>query len=116
MVARVVVGLFESRGIAEDACHRLQTEGMPKNEMCLEVLKEIGAIPSTTKAELEALSVDPLVLGDVQKTFARFIRNGETAVLVHAANDQDVELAASTLRQYAPLAVAVLELPPNPLV
>jgi hypothetical protein len=116
MVAQVVVALFESRGSAEDACHRLQTEGVPESEMCLKVLKEIGPVPMTTKAELAGLSVDPMVFGDVQRTFARFIRNGETAVLVHAGNDRDLEFATTTMRHYGPLAIEVLGLPPNPLV
>ena len=34
------------------------------------MLKEIEPLPRTTKAELAALSLDPMVLGDVRKTFA----------------------------------------------
>jgi hypothetical protein len=29
MAQRIVIGLFESEGIAEDACNRLKTEGVP---------------------------------------------------------------------------------------
>ena len=108
MAARIVVGLFESRGTAEDACNRLRTEGVPHSEIALHMLKEISPTPSTMRAELAALSVDPLVLGNVRDTYAPYIRNGETVVLVRAANDADVEFATDTLRQYAPVKVETL--------
>ena len=84
---RMVVGLFHSHGIAEDARNRLKTEGVPASEVALRVLEPIGAVPPTMEPELEALSVDPLVFGNVRDTFAGFIRNGETAVFARAATD-----------------------------
>lgn len=45
----------------------LKTEGVPGRDIALEVLKPTGPIPPTVEAELEALSVDPLVLGNVRK-------------------------------------------------
>jgi hypothetical protein len=42
MESRIVVGLFESEGIAEDACNRLKTEGVPTSDIFLKVLREIG--------------------------------------------------------------------------
>ena len=51
--------------------------------------------------------MDPLTFGNVQKTFARFVDNGET-VCVRAASDEEAELAANTLRQYDPIAINVL--------
>jgi hypothetical protein len=108
MAVQFVVGLFESRGIAEDAAHRLHTEGVPRAEIAVRVLREIAPVPPSVESELAALSVDPLVFGNVRDTFVRFIRNGETAVLVRTATDADVEFAASTLRQYAPMAIEVI--------
>jgi hypothetical protein len=111
---RYVVALFQSSGIAEDARNRLKTEGVPGSEIALEVLKLRGPIPPTVADELEALSVDPLVWGNVRETFASFIRNGETAVLVRAVTDAQVEFAAGTLRQYAPIALDTIPLVARP--
>ena len=47
MAAKIVVGIFESEGIAEDARHRLRSEGIPNGDIALKILKEIGPIPST---------------------------------------------------------------------
>ena len=109
-----VVALFQSSGIAEDARNRLKTEGVPGSEIALKVLKPTGTIPPTVADELEALSVDPLVWGNVGETFATFIRNGETAVLVRAGTDEQVEFAADTLRQYAPTALDTIPLAAEP--
>ena len=45
MEPRLVVALFHSSGIAEDARNRLKTEGVPGNEIALRVLKPRGPIP-----------------------------------------------------------------------
>ena len=111
---RRVVALFQSSGIAEDARNRLKTEGVPGSEIALNVLKPRGPIPPTVADELEALSVDPLVWGNVRETFASFIRNGETAVLVRAVTDEEVEFATDTLRQYAPIALDTIPLVAGP--
>jgi hypothetical protein len=111
---RYVVALFESSGIAEDARNRLKTEGVPGSEIALKILKSTGPIPPTVADELEALSVDPLVWGNVRETFASFIRNGETAVLVRAVTDEQVEFAAGTLRQYAPIGLDAIPLAAEP--
>jgi hypothetical protein len=81
MEPQLVVGLFHSSGIAEDACNRLKTEGVPASEIGLKVLKPTAPLLPTAEAELEGLSVDPLIVGDVRETFAKFIRNGETMVI-----------------------------------
>jgi hypothetical protein len=111
---RYVVAVFQSSGIAEDARNRLKTEGVPSSEIALKVLKPRGPIPPTVADELEALSVDPLVWGNVRETFASFIRNGETAVLVRSVTDEQVEFAANTLRQYAPIALDSIPLVARP--
>jgi hypothetical protein len=108
MASRIVVGVFESEWIAEDARNRLATEGVPPGDIVLKVLKEIGPIPSVMKPELEADFLGPVILGNFREDFARHIRNGETLVCVQAATDERVELAVDTLKQYAPLEVKVV--------
>ena len=62
------------------------------------------------------MSVDPLVLGNVRKTIASFICDGETAVLVRALTDAQVEFADRTLRQYSPIVVDTIPLAAGPKV
>ena len=107
MTSRIVVGLFESEGIAEDARNRLETEGVPASDIFLKVLKEIGPIPSTMEPELDAGFLGPVILGNFRESFATYIRNGETLVCVRAPTDERVELAVDTLKQYAPVEVKV---------
>jgi len=64
MASRIVVGLFESEGIAEDARNRLKTEGVPNSDIFLKVLSAIGPIPSTMEPELEAGFLGPVILGN----------------------------------------------------
>jgi hypothetical protein len=109
MAAQIVVGVFESRGFAQDAHNRLHTEGVSDGDMWILVLREIGPLPSTSQSELAAMSVDPLILGDVEKNYAHHIRNGETAVLVRAETDADVQFAFDVMALYAPIAVEVLK-------
>jgi hypothetical protein len=108
MAPRIVVGLFESEGIAEDARNRLKTEGVPASDIFLKVLKEIGPIPSTMEPELEAGFLGPVILGNLRDSFAHYIRNGETLICVQTLTDERVELAVDTLKQYAPLEVKVV--------
>ncbi len=109
MAARIVLGLYGSRGIALDAYHRLKTEGVAENAISLNVLKETGPFSSVSESEMVMLALDPMILGDVRETYAKFIRNGETAVFVHAATDEEAGFAADILKLYEPLAVEVLE-------
>jgi hypothetical protein len=108
MAAKLVVGLFPSSGIALDAYHRLHTEGFPQSQLSHRVLKEIGPVPPTVEAELEALEVDPMVWGNVRNSFARYIHNGETAVAVQADDDAAAQSAADILGLYAPLAIEMV--------
>jgi hypothetical protein len=111
---RLVIGLFHSSGIAEDAVHRLITEGVAPRDIAHRVLKEAGPIPPTLQPELAALDVDPLVIGNARETFARFIRNGETAVFVRTYSDEQVEFATDVLRLYLPITIEVAPLPERP--
>ena len=112
---RLVVGLFHSSGIAEDAVHRLITEGLSPHDIAHRVLKEAGPIPPTSVPELAALEVDPLVIGSARETFAQYLRNGETAVFVRARTDEEVEFAREVIRQYVPVAIEVVSLPERPV-
>ena len=107
MASRIVIGLFESKGIAEDACNRLKTEGVPASDIDLKVLHERGPVPSTMQAELQASFLSPLILGNFRDSFMQYINNGETMVCVLAPADDRLELAVDTLKQYEPLQVAV---------
>lgn len=110
-MARFVVGLYQSSGIALDAYHRLRTEGLPANRLAHHVIKEIGPVPDVLQPELQALQIDPMVLGDARKTFARLIHNGETAVFVQVADDEEAAFAAGILKLYAPLTIETIALP-----
>jgi len=109
MAVKFVAGLFPSKGIAEDTCNRLRTEGVPAQDIALVVLRQTAPVQGveTVADELEALAVDPLVIGNTSQNFAPYVRNGETAVFVRAHSEADVELAAGTIRQYAPIRIEV---------
>jgi hypothetical protein len=114
MAEEIIVGLFESKGIAEDACNRLRTEGVPDRQVALKVLHDIGPVPQVVDAELAALTVDPLVWGDVRDNYVNYIKNGETAVLVQALDPDEAELAVNVLRMFEPLVVEALVLQTTP--
>jgi hypothetical protein len=108
MAADLVIGLYRSSGIALDAFHRLHTEGFPYNRLAHFIPKETGPVPPTVSAELAALEVDPMAWGDVRHTFVRYIRNGETAVLVQPEDAEEAQMAADILALYAPLAIVTV--------
>lgn len=109
MAHQFVVGLFESRGIAEDAFNRLKYEGVPADNISLLLLHQFASpVPAAMTPELEALSVDPLVVGDVRETYAPFIRNGETALFVNAPSEAEVDFAADIIKLYAPIKIRVV--------
>jgi len=113
---RLVIGLYKSSGIAEDAVHRLITEGVAARDIAHRVLKEAGPIPPVLQPELAALDVDPLVIGNARESLARFIRNGETAVLVRALDDEQVEFASGVLKLYLPIRIEVVPISERPEV
>lgn len=105
MAERFVVGLFQSSGIALDAYHRLRTEGVAADRLAYRILREAGPPPPNVQAELEMLEVDPLIWGDVSRSFAPQIHNGETAVLVEVASPEEAEFATGVLRLFNPIAI-----------
>jgi len=117
MEPRLIVGLFRSSGIAEDARNRLKTEGAPAADIAVTMLNPAAPVLPTAVPELEALSVDPLIFGNVRETFAKFSRNGETVVSVRAVTDEAAAAAAAeTLRQYSPIAIELVPLSTRPRI
>lgn len=109
MPVQMVVGLFESEGLARDARNRLHTEGVSLSDMSIVVLRDIASPPARTQAALAALSVDPLVLGDVRNTFTSYIKNGETAVIVAAPTLADAQFAIDVMTLFDPLDIETLQ-------
>jgi hypothetical protein len=107
MAERLVIGLFATRGVAEDAANRLRTEGIPAAGMALLMLHDVAPIPTYVEPALAALEVDPLVWGNVRETFAPYISNGETALFVRTLTEADVDAAVSTIKQYIPVQIRV---------
>jgi hypothetical protein len=114
MAERLVIGLFHSSGIAEDAVHRLVTEGVAPANIAHRVLKEVGPVTPLLEPELAALQVDPMVVGNARETFASFIRDGETAVFVRALSDEEAEFASGVLQLFLPITIEVVPLPQGP--
>jgi hypothetical protein len=113
MAAEVIMGLFHSKGIAEDACNRLRTEGVPDRHVALRLLRETAS-PDVVGAELAALTVDPMIWGNVRENYVDYIKNGETAVLVRVESDLEAEVAADVLRMFDPVLVEALEVQTMP--
>ena len=78
MTAQIVVAVFDSFGIAKDARNRLRTEGVPDEDIAVRVLRETAPMPRSMEPELAALSVDPLIWGNVKETFADGISDSAT--------------------------------------
>jgi hypothetical protein len=113
MAERLVIGLFQSSGIALDAVHRLVTEGVSSSDIAHRVLKEVGPAPAL-ETDLALMLLDPLLVGNARETFASHIRNGETAVFVRALTDEQVEFASDVLRLFLPITIEVRPLPEAP--
>jgi hypothetical protein len=108
MAGQLVVGLFDSLGSARDAHNRLHTEGMPWSEMALRVIHEADPVPESMEPELAAFSVSPLIWVDVERTYAQYIKDGETVVVVNAPTAIDVEFVTDIMALYDPLMLDVL--------
>lgn len=107
MAGVTVVGLFGSKGGADNAYHRLQTEGIAASDMVEQVLSETSPPPATMEPEFQALSVDPFFwfMGDLTHDYAGYIRNGETVILVKAPTRRDATTIATILQLFDPLRV-----------
>jgi hypothetical protein len=106
-----VVGLFRARGQAENARNRLKTEGVSEDRIGLKVLKETAPVPPATQLELDTLSsLDPFfaILGVLRHDYVSYIRNGETALMIHGLTGDEIEDVARILRFFEPLRVDVI--------
>ena len=110
MAERLVIGLFQSSGIALDAVHRLVTEGVSSGDIAHRVLKEVGPAPAM-ETDFALMLLDPVLVANARETFASHIRNGETAVFVRAVTDEQVEFASKVIRQYVPITIEVFLFP-----
>jgi hypothetical protein len=109
MAARIVIGLFDAIGTAEDVHHRLIYEGVSDADIGLRVLKEVEPMPPSMAPETSKFAVDILFSTTISEKYAPLIHNGETAVCVHAQSDEEAETAINTMRQFAPIEVDCLD-------
>jgi len=109
MAERIVVGLFDAIGTAEDVHNRLIYEGVPDADIGLRVLKQIEPLPSSMAPETSKFAVDILFSTTISEKYAPLIHNGETAVCVHARSEEEAETAINTMRQFAPIEVDRLD-------
>ncbi|HEY1795852.1 MAG TPA: hypothetical protein VGG57_07015 [Stellaceae bacterium] len=109
MAVEFVIGLYHSRGIAEDAVNRLRTEGVPDPHVALRMLRETTEVPPAVDAELSALTVDPMIWGNVRENYVDYISNGETIVMVRTETDLEAEVAMDVLRMFEPMVVELLD-------
>ncbi|HZT89415.1 MAG TPA: hypothetical protein VFA12_15685 [Stellaceae bacterium] len=109
-MSSIVMGLFESRGEALDAFHRLQTEGVPESRVTMRVLREVAGVPAAVEPELAALAADPLVWGDARGSFVEDMHHFETAVYVLARSEADAAFACDVLKLYAPIDLRVRDI------
>jgi hypothetical protein len=114
MAAEFVIGLFHSRGIAEDACNRLRTEGVPDRHVTLRMLRETAPVPPVVDAELSALTVDPLIWGNVRENYVDYISNGETIVMVFTETALEAEVATDVLKMFEPMVVELFDVQTAP--
>lgn len=109
MAERIVVGLFDAIGTAEDVRNRLIYEGVPEADIALRVLKQVEPLPPSMAPETSKFAVDILFSTTISKKYAQLIHNGETAVCVHAQSEEESEIAINTMRQFAPIEVDCLD-------
>jgi hypothetical protein len=110
MAGKLVIGLFESKGEAENVRHRLEKEGVASGDISERVLRDTAPPPTTMEPELAPFGADPFVGffgGDLHERYAEYIRNGETLLMVKAPSDAQAEAVASILALYEPLRVDV---------
>jgi hypothetical protein len=105
MAERIVIGLFDAIGTAEDVRNRLIYEGVPEADIGLRVLKQVEPLPSSMAPETSKFAVDILFSTTISEKYAPLIHNGETAVCVRAQSDEELETAINTMRQFAPIEV-----------
>jgi hypothetical protein len=109
MAERIVIGLFDAVGTAEDVRNRLIYEGVAEGDIALRVLKQTEPMPPSMAPETSKFAVDIIFSTTVREKYAPLIHNGETAVCVHAHSEEEAETAINTMRQFAPIEVDRLD-------
>ncbi len=116
---RIVVGLYTTKGEAENASHRVVSEGTAEADVTVQVLRDTtDEAPKSMEPELTTLSLDPFFwfLGDLREDYAAHITNGETAVCVSVASADEAETVAGTLMMFEPKRVDIVEIAEPPIV
>lgn len=117
---RLVVGLYQTKGEAENAGHRVVSEGAGEDDVEIRVLSSKAPPPATMEPELDTLSLDPYFwfLGDLKDDYANEITNGETAVCVAVDSPEAAESVANVLMMFEPkrIDVIVSEPPASPAI
>ena len=109
MAERIVIGLFDAIGTAEDVRNRLRYEGVPDADIALRVYKQVEPMPPSMAAETSKFAIDILFSTTLREKYAPLIHNGETAVCVRAQSEEEAEIAVNTIRQFAPLEIDRLD-------
>src|SRR5579885_611683 len=99
----IAIGLFRTLGDAEDVRNRLLYEGVAAADIELRVLGKSAAIPPELTPQTMESFVDWLFGGALPEKYGILVTNGETAVCVRTRSEEDFDIAADTMRQYAPL-------------
>lgn len=107
MASVMVVGLFGSKGDADNAHHRLHTEGVAESAITEQVMHEISPPPRSMDAEFASLKADPFFwfLGDLRRDYARYIHNGETVVCVNVPSREEADAIADIMEMFEPVKV-----------
>lgn len=115
MTNRIVVAVFESLGEAENASHRLLSEGVAEIDISVRLLRLKGPVPQTMEPELATIRIDPFFwfLGSLTDAYLQEISNGETAVSVETRDQHESDVAESVLRMFKPKRVDIVTPPPT---
>lgn len=113
MINQVVVGLFDSKGEADNAAHRLVSEGIPQSAVSVSVLRETGPVPKTMEPELDTKRMNPFdwLFGALGDDYLDEITNGESVVMVEVKTDPEADAATSILGMFEPKRI---DLVPSP--
>ncbi len=109
----IVVGLFPTRGDAENASSRVVSEGAAQDDVVVQTLRDTAPVPDAMDPELKTLSLDPFFwfLGDLKDDYVGELVNGETAVCVMVHSAEEEEGTVATLRMFEPKRIDVVNPP-----
>lgn len=99
----IAIGLFRTLGDAQDVRNRLLYEGVAAADIELRVLGKSATIPPELTPQMMDSFMDWFFGEDLPEKYGMLVTNGETAVCVRTRSEQDFEIAADTMRQFAPL-------------